>query len=239
MAFWLMLSAICLFLPKNTSARMMDEQDPGIDLTSVSFQGAHAAEHITLQVEEGHSFKCFASKEELEQAVNKYAGHNHIDVDMAATYGWPIGNWCTKDVTDLSDLFFDHPFFNEDIGMWDTSMVTSMEAMFQNALDFNQDIGDWSTSKVTSMSRMFAGAKSFNQDISHWNTTSVESTSYMFLHAIAFNQDISSWDLSGCKNMERMLRDTRSFAYKTEVEVAWHLDQTDANTHKMLSDSEF
>ena len=218
-----------------------DNAENGIDQDgseSVSFEGEHRT-HFTMQVEQGHQFECFSSKEDLEAAVNRYAGYNHIDMHLAQQYGWPIANWCTRDVTDMSDLFYDHPYFNEDIGMWNTAKVTTMEAMFQNAMEFNQDLSGWDTSRVTSMSRMFAAAKSFNGPIGSWTTDRVETTSYMFLHALQFNQDVSQWNMDSNTNMERMFRDARRFEHREAMEAAWHLDQTDANTHKMLSDTEF
>jgi surface protein len=198
----------------------------------VSFQGQHMGEHFTMQVEEGHQLKCFESKEELIDAVDQYRGYNHVDMDLASTYGWPIGNWCLRGITDLSDLFYDRQF-NEDIGKWDVSKVTDMTAMFQNALEFNQDLSLWDTSKVTSMSRMFAMAKSFNSDITKWDVSSVKTTSYMFLHALAFNQDISDWNVEHIQDMERMLRDARTFQFKEQVEKKWKHHE-EANTHRML-----
>lgn len=246
--------ALLLFLlsaiPQSTNANNQqledlleaaDNAENGIDQDgseSVSFEGEHHA-HFTMQVEQGHQFECFSTKEDLEAAVNRYAGYNHIDMHLAQQYGWPISNWCTRDITDMSDLFYDHPYFNEDIGMWNTAKVTTMEAMFQNAMEFNQDLSDWDTSRVTSMSRMFAAAKSFNGPIGSWNTAQVETTSYMFLHALQFNQDVSQWTMDANTNMERMFRDARTFSFREAMEAAWHLDQTDANTHKMLSDTEF
>jgi hypothetical protein len=67
------------------------EKDDEHHLESVSFQGQRLGEHFTMQVEEGHEFRCFETKEELVDAVDRYNGYNHIDVEMAEKYGWPIG----------------------------------------------------------------------------------------------------------------------------------------------------
>lgn len=88
------------------------------DRESVSFQGQRLQEHYTMEVEEGHQFRCFESKEELINAVNRYEAYNVIDMELAENYGWPIGNWCVGKITDFSDLFYDRSFFNEDIGKW-------------------------------------------------------------------------------------------------------------------------
>ena len=49
-------------------------------------EGQHANEHFIMRLEEGHRFKCFETKEELVDAVDKYQGYNHIDMEMAETY---------------------------------------------------------------------------------------------------------------------------------------------------------
>ena len=48
-------------------------------------EGQHANEQFTMRLEEGR-FKCFETKEELVDAVDKYQGYNHIDMEMAETY---------------------------------------------------------------------------------------------------------------------------------------------------------
>ena len=80
---------------------------------------------------------------------------------------------------------------------------------------------------------MFAMAKSFNSDITSWDVSKVHTASYMFLHALAFNQDISDWHVSNITDMERMLRDARTFSFKEKVERKWNIHK-DADTHRML-----
>ena len=176
MAFFLAPSSLFLIvvvgfpLLTTTAARIgmgnVDDVDEPL-MESVSFQGQREGEHFTIKVEEGHRFRCFETKEELVDAVDKYNGYNHVDVELAEKYGWPIGmyliglycirfgsldsafglyyklplvsstvtslsckgNWCTRDITDMSDLFYDHTYFNEDIGKWSVKKVTDMTAM--------------------------------------------------------------------------------------------------------------
>ena len=113
----------------------------------------------------------------------------------SSIYG-PISQWCTGNVSGMSDAFYGATEFNADIGGWDTSSVTDMSTMFGGAVAFNQDIGGWDTSKVTNMALMFYDATAFNQNIGGWNTSSVTDMGYMFYAAAAFNQDLSSWDAS-------------------------------------------
>ena len=49
--------------------------------------------------------QCFADGKELRRAVQAYALDPSSSSDVAQKYGWPIGNWCTSDVTDFSRVF--------------------------------------------------------------------------------------------------------------------------------------
>ena len=117
---------------------------------------------------------------------------------------------CTSGITDMSDMFYNEPAFNEDIGAWDTSNVTDMSTMFSNTA-FNQDIGAWDTSKVIDMSWMFQRASAFNQDIGAWDTSGVTTMTRMFNDAVAFDQDIGAWDTSSVQYMGDMFRDASAF----------------------------
>ena len=103
----------------------------------------------------GKCHACFQTKDELQAAVTKYKSRTQIDMTLATTYGWPMGEWClAPSLQDLSKLFTKKPKFNENIAKWDTRYVTNMDAMFQNAYAFNQPLQEWDTSRVTSMQRM-------------------------------------------------------------------------------------
>lgn len=75
--------------------------------------------------------RCFASKDELQSAVDGYIGGCAEDgaCEVARTYGWPMNSWCTFEVTDMSQLFYDRRTFNEDISSWDVGRVTNMNKM--------------------------------------------------------------------------------------------------------------
>ena len=89
---------------------------------------------------------------------------------IGATYGYPIGNWCTSSITSMNSLFSSKNTFNDTISMWDTSQVTNMAEMFYGASAFNQAVGSWDTSKVTTMGYMFNQASAFNQNLCQWRS---------------------------------------------------------------------
>ncbi len=93
----------------------------------------------------------------------------------------------------MSEMFYGHIRFNQDIGSWDVSNVNYMDYMFFGAHSFNQDISNWDVGNVIDMQRMFYSSNSFNQDISNWNVINVRNMLYMFYNASEFNQDISDW----------------------------------------------
>ena len=50
-----------------------------------------------------------------------------------------------------------------DLSSWDTSSVTDMSYMFGNCSWFNQNLSSWDTSSVTNMKGMFSGCTRFNE----------------------------------------------------------------------------
>ena len=123
----------------------------------------------------------------FENAISNWFSSGDLSV-----YG-PISEWCTGDVTDMSEAFMGAGNFNADISGWDTGAVTDMSDMFKFATSFDQDIGGWDVSNVALMDLMFHGASAFNQDIGSWDVSNLQSMSQMFFQASAFNQDLSSW----------------------------------------------
>ena len=91
-----------------------------------------------------------------------------------------ISNWDVSNVTNMSNMFTNAPYFNQPIGNWDVSSVTSMLAMFNHAYSFNHTIGNWKTQNVTNMNGMFVNAFSFNQDISSWCVQQISEKPWSF-----------------------------------------------------------
>jgi surface protein len=125
---------------------------------------------------------------------------------IGATYGYPIGNWCTSSITSMNQLFLNRTTFNNDISNWNMSQVTDMDQMFYGASAFNQVMGSWDTSKVTVMGHMFCSASAFNQAVGSWDTSQVTSKGFLFYFASAFNQAVGSWNTSQVTDMDRMFR---------------------------------
>ena len=136
-----------------------------------------------------------AVKEWLKDATKAESKYGHIS------------SWDTSGVTDMSSLFKDAVYFNDDIGSWDVSNVTNMQEMFEGKYHnktqtFNQDIGEWNVSNVTNMNNMFYAATRFNQPIGTWNVSNVTDMRCMFAYCESFNQNIGDWDVSNVTRMK-------------------------------------
>jgi surface protein len=104
-----------------------------------------------------------------------------------------MNSWDVSNISNMSGMFNQATFFNQNIGGWNVSSVTNMSFTFSNAANFNQNIGSWNVSSVTNMFAMLAGTSFFNQDISGWDTSLVTDMLGMFAGASSFNQDLSGW----------------------------------------------
>ena len=137
---------------------------------------------------------------------------NMIDVFYAKpTFNQPIGNWDVGNVTTMYGMFSFASSFNQPIGDWDVSNVTDMTDMFSNAVAFNQPIGNWDVGNVTTMYGMFSFASSFNQPIGDWDVSNVTDMTDMFRYATAFNQNLSSWSWDGPTTLYGMFEYATSF----------------------------
>ena len=93
-------------------------------------------------------------------AVDDYLDDSSPNTSVAATFGWPIAEWCVSSITDFSNVFSAarNPLaagFNESLAGWNTSRATSMFRMFEGTAAFNQDLSEWEVSRVRTMGRMF------------------------------------------------------------------------------------
>ena len=136
---------------------------------------------------------------------------NGLESTAKANFNADISGWNTSRVTNMNNMFRSAAAFNQDISKWDTSRVTTMRFMFERAAAFNRNIGGWKTGAVTDMNSMFSVAGNFNQNIGGWDTSKVTDMSNMFMDAVNFNQDISRWDVSAVTTMFNMFVDAEKF----------------------------
>ena len=142
----------------------------------------------------------------------------HID---QSTYDY-IGTWDTKNVTDMSYLFYASQrtrYYQAgelqngqvlDLSGWNTSRVTNMAGMFCGFANLTAlELGEWDTSRVTDMSAMFSDCfvlKDF--DPSGWDTSKVTDMSSMFIRcAVQKDLDLSHWNTSSVTNMRSLFRE--------------------------------
>jgi len=116
------------------------------------------------------------TNDDIYDAVKKWEINRS---DTLQKYGH-IGEWDVSRVTDMSWLFMNSLYFDDDISKWDVSNVINMRGMFDHAKKFDQPIGGWNVGNVTNMNKMFNHADSFNQPIGEWNVDNVTSMRGIF-----------------------------------------------------------
>lgn len=124
---------------------------------------------------------------------------------------YDITGWNTKNVTNMSQMFYASTSFNQPIGNWNMSKVTLITGMFRDAVSFNQPIGNWDISNVTGVNNLFYGATSFNQPIGNWNISKITRFFGTFQGAISFNQPLNNWNVSQVTHMTRLFSSATSF----------------------------
>ena len=76
---------------------------------------------------------------------------------------------------------------------WDVSEVTNMTGLFANNLWFNEDIRAWNTSAVVDMAHMFSGARAFNQPLGSWDTSAVTT-----MQSSGYQKESASRPITSC-----------------------------------------
>jgi surface protein len=132
------------------------------------------------------------------------------DKAAAVTQYGPIGDWDTRDVTSMRDLFRGRATFNEDISRWNAGNVEDMYGMFYSAASFNRPLAKWDVRSVKTMRCMFLNASSFNQPLDTWDVSSVEDMGWMFALA-SFDQPPKLWAVASGMSQSNMCDGAASF----------------------------
>ena len=131
---------------------------------------------------------------------------------LHSTGNWEFGDLTdTKDVENMSSMFYNATAFDSDISNWDVGNVTNMSKLFGRCFKFDSDISGWDVGNVTSMTSMFEMASVFNSDISNWNVGKVTDMAYMLCCTFQFKSDLSGWTVDNVTNMSTMFNDSRKF----------------------------
>ena len=155
---------------------------------------------------------CFTSTGELWLAVQQYVTQGNASFEfLEPSYGWPIGSWCVRDVTNFTGIFQGRETFNEPLDGWDVSAATTMAYMFDDALSFDQPLNSWQVSRVTDFTAMFQRAKSFNNNIQNWDVSNAVTMERMFQGANFFDQSLNNWQVGRVTNFDSMFNMATSF----------------------------
>jgi len=138
-----------------------------------------------------------------------------------------IKNWDMSNAKQISTIFFNQRFFNQEIGKWNiTNKCTdisyfvgcfSAPGSFTNA--GSDSIKNWDVSNVTTMESAFQYQKFFDVDLSSWNTANVTRMNFMFWGNYidpgsfnnAGNPGIGSWNTSKVTTMASMFHGNNKF----------------------------
>ncbi|MWV62354.1 BspA family leucine-rich repeat surface protein [Helicobacter saguini] len=137
-----------------------------------------------------------------------------VDMSRAfslSEFNGKISHFDTKNVRDMSDMFYINHSFNQPLNSWNVERVENMNSMFAFAHSFNQPLNSWNVANVKDMSEMFAYTHKFNQPLDKWNVANVKNMYSMFKDARKFNQPLNSWNVSKVKNMRYMFANASKF----------------------------
>ncbi len=123
-----------------------------------------------------------------------------------------LSSFDTSQVTNMNGMFFLSNLRQVNLANFDTSQVADMGSMFSRANFTSIDVSSFETSQVTNMASMFDRAGEVSSlDLSSFDTSKVRDMRYMFngLAELA-SLDVSSFDTTQVQNMASMFTGTQS-----------------------------
>lgn len=104
-------------------------------IAALLFAPAVLAQTVAKPVLTESGFNCFLTTPELRDAVDGYLEDPFATSAIATKYGWPIGNWCVRNIADFSYMCDSNrnpkcAGFNEDLTGWVTTSARDMSFMF-------------------------------------------------------------------------------------------------------------
>lgn len=141
-------------------------------------------------------------KIEINKDATAYFSYTPVNNESVVFEG--IENIDTRNVENMSYMFYKYTGTTLDLSSFDTSKVTNMSHMFSLCRRLtNLDLGKFNTSKVTSMDGMFGGCNSITSlDLSGFDTSRVASMSEMFSGCNSLtNLNLENFNTSSVTNM--------------------------------------
>lgn len=154
----------------------------------------------------------------LREAVHEWVTSS--DKTKATEKYGPIGTWDVSRATDMSKLFANARFFNEDLNQWNTSSVTDMSYVFAFCSSFDGDLGNWDVSRVTDLSFAFHHATRFEgRGLVNWDVSHVMDLTYFAQGASSFKENLWRWHTKNVKSYSRAFHNATAFGQQ----LCWEL----------------
>ena len=128
---------------------------------------------------------------ELTFAVNEWC----YNINIAKEKYGDINRWNTKNIINMSHLFYCKVYFNDNIEDWIVYNVKDMSYMFYCACHYNKPLNSWNVKNVENMKCLFNSAGNFNQPLNKWNISKLHNADYLLANTFKFNQDLSKWKI--------------------------------------------
>ncbi|HBI5902257.1 TPA: BspA family leucine-rich repeat surface protein, partial [Listeria monocytogenes] len=116
-----------------------------------------------------------------------------------------VSNFDTRQVKDMSEMFYGTGIDALDLSSFDTSQVTNMNGMFFLSNLKQVNLANFDTSQVTDMGSMFSRANFTSLNLSSFNTSQVTNMASMFDRAGEVSSlNLSNFDTSKVRDMRGM-----------------------------------